>query len=86
MSNPKNNTKRSVLNIIKPSFWEKFRVPESTQQQDVSINQKTSGEKRKRKKIKENNRPMSVWQIFSAGVMIFLGLALVLSTILPYLG
>ncbi|MFL2640153.1 MAG: hypothetical protein ACJ0OL_02380 [Dehalococcoidia bacterium] len=86
MSNQKNNTKRSVLNIIKPSFWEKFRVPESTQQQDVSINQKTSGEKRKRKKIKENNRPMSVWQIFSAGVMIFLGLALVLSTILPYLG
>ena len=86
MSNQKNNTKRSVLNIIKPSFWEKFRVPESTQQQDVSINQKTSGEKRKRKKIKENNRPMSAWQIFSAGVMIFLGLALVLSTILPYLG
>tara|TARA_B110000014_G_scaffold121602_1_gene83543 strand:- start:89 stop:349 length:261 start_codon:yes stop_codon:yes gene_type:complete len=86
MSNQKNNTKRSVLNIIKPSFWEKFRVPESTQQQDVSINQKTSGEKRKRKKIKENKRPMSAWQIFSAGVMIFLGLALVLSTILPYLG
>ena len=85
MSNQKNNTKRSVLNIIKPSFWEKFRVPENSQQLDISVNPKTSGAKRKRKTVSESNRPMTAWQIVSAGIMIFLGLALILSTILPYL-
>jgi hypothetical protein len=86
MSNQKNGTKRSLLDIIKPSFWERFRVPEHSQQLDISVNQKTSGAKRKRKTVSARNRPMSAWQIISAGIMIFLGLALVLSTILPYLG
>ena len=86
MSNQKNSTKRSLLDIIKPSFWERFRVPENAQQLDISVNQKTSGAKRKRKTVIAHNRPMSAWQIISAGIMIFLGVSLVLSTILPYLG
>jgi len=85
MSNQKKTNKRSILAIIKPSFWEKFRVPENNQPSNISVNQRTSGAKRKQKKSASNNNQWSAWQIFSAGVMIFLGLALILSTILPYL-
>lgn len=67
----------------KKNFLEKFRAPEQTVVSAMPGMRETSRARRNRSRRKKDG--MTRWQIFSIIIMVILGLALVGSTILPYI-